>query len=228
MEILIFGCGGIGSAIAQGLLEDGHSVTVTFHSGEGAQRALELTRLGAKALPFSMGDLRTAEISLRALSRKENPYRAVIWAAGVVFPGLLRETKLEEDELTFLVNFWGPCLLLKYAGEFLPQGGKMIFLSSSTSLRESPGLAVYAASKAALNSLIMSAAEELISSGIRLYNLCLGRVATPLRKRIAPNEDPSTIMQPEELLPIVRMILSPWGDTLSVYPIRIHKGPYPK
>jgi len=225
MKVLVIGCGGIGSAIVKELASRGDKVVTTYNAN--ASQAIELEKFyGAKIFWCDFSDPVQTDTLLASFEDPLGPFGAAVWTAGVVCPGKLEEVSKEEALRTFSVNFWGPYLLLRHARKILPQGGKVILFSSSRSLRASPGLAAYAASKAALNSLVLSAAEELIEYGIRIYNLCPGRVATPLRRKIAPEEDQSKIMQPEQVAKVVAFILSEAGDALSTFPVRVHMGPY--
>jgi len=225
VRILVAGCGGIGSAVVRRLVAEGHEVEATYCNDEEAARCLK-RECGVLVRKCNWAGPGLALASLYNLRDKANPFDAVVWTPGVVYPAPLREMRVEDALETMEVNFWGPYCLLSNAKLVLPHGGKIVFLSSSTGLRPSPGLAVYAASKAALNSLILSAAEELIEDDIRVYNLCLGRVATPLRRKIAPEENQSKIMQPEQVAKVVAFILSEAGDALSMFPVRVHMGPY--
>jgi len=225
MKVLIIGCGGIGSAIVKELAGRGDEVVATYNTD--VTRAIELEdEYSIKTFRFDCSEPTMTDIMLASFEDPIEPFEAVVWTAGVVYPGKIEEVRRDEALTTFAVNFWGPYLLLRHARKILPEGGKIVLFSSSTSLRASPGLAAYAASKAALNSLILSAAEELIEHGIRIYNLCPGRVATPLRRKIAPEEDQSKIMQPEQVAKVVAFILSEAGDALSMFPVRVHMGPY--
>jgi len=225
LKVLVIGCGGIGSAVIKELASRGDKIVATYNTN--VSQAIELEELyGVKTFRCDFSDPSQTDILLLSFEHPLEPFEAVVWTAGVVYPGKLADWDKELALKTFAINFWGPYLLLKHAPDILPQGGKIIFFSSSTSLRASPGLAAYAASKAALNSLALSAAEELIEHGIRVYNLCPGRVATPLRRKIAPEEDQSKIMQPEQVAKVVAFILSEAGDALSMFPVRVHMGPY--
>jgi len=225
MKVLVIGCGGIGNAIVKELASRGDKIVVTYNAN--VSQAIELEEFhGAKTFRCDFSDPVQTDILLASFEDPLEPFEAAVWTAGVVYPGKLEEVSREQVLRTFSVNFWGPYLLLRHARKILPQGGKIILFSSSTSLRASPGLAAYAASKAALNSLALSAAEELIEYGIRVYKLCPGRVATPLRRKIAPEEDQSKIMQPEQVAKVVAFILSEAGDALSMFPVRVHMGPY--
>ena len=50
---------------------------------------------------------------------------------------------------------------------------------------------------------------ELSEYGIMVYCVSPGRCATKLRKRLAPDEDPATIMQPEEVASVICNLVAP-------------------
>ncbi|MGO2538012.1 MAG: SDR family NAD(P)-dependent oxidoreductase, partial [Brachybacterium tyrofermentans] len=53
--------------------------------------------------------------------------------------------------------------------------------------------------------------EELSIYGTRVVCLSPGRTATDLRKTLAPDEDPSTIMQPEHVAQVISTLSSGVG-----------------
>lgn len=61
----------------------------------------------------------------------------------------------------------------------LTADASVMLLSSSSALRATPGLGVYAATKAAIRSLARTWAAELASRGIRVNTLTPGPVETP-------------------------------------------------
>ena len=50
--------------------------------------------------------------------------------------------------------------------------------------------------------------EDLAEYGIKVYCVSPGRCATKLRKRLAPNEDASTIMQPQEVADVICKLIA--------------------
>jgi len=74
-------------------------------------------------------------------------------------------------------------------------------------MRAQPGWSAYAASKAGLINFALTMAEELKSRQIKVYCLSPGRCATPLRRILAPNENPDSIMQPSEVADFVKYLL---------------------
>lgn len=53
--------------------------------------------------------------------------------------------------------------------------------------------------------------EELAIHGTRVACISPGQTATALRRVLAPEEDPSTIMQPEHVAEVIEMLNSPAG-----------------
>jgi 3-oxoacyl-[acyl-carrier protein] reductase len=61
----------------------------------------------------------------------------------------------------------------------------------------------YAATKHAVIGFTKSLALEMKPYGIRVNAICPGPVATPLRARNYPNEDPSTVTSAEEVARVI-------------------------
>ena len=74
---------------------------------------------------------------------------------------------------------------------------KIINIASTAGSTPRPGWSVYAMSKAAVIEMSLTLSEELATYGIKVYCLSPGRCATELRRKLAPEEDPTKIMQPE-------------------------------
>jgi 3-oxoacyl-[acyl-carrier protein] reductase len=53
--------------------------------------------------------------------------------------------------------------------------------------------------------------EELAIYGTRVVCISPGRCATDLRRTLAPDEDPTTIMQPEDVARVIAMLASDVG-----------------
>jgi NAD(P)-dependent dehydrogenase (short-subunit alcohol dehydrogenase family) len=86
--------------------------------------------------------------------------------------------------------------------------GVVVLVASTAGTRPSPQWGAYSASKAALINLALTAAVEMAVDGIRVYCVAPGRCATALRARLAPEEDPGSIMQPAEVADAVMALLA--------------------
>jgi NAD(P)-dependent dehydrogenase (short-subunit alcohol dehydrogenase family) len=67
----------------------------------------------------------------------------------------------------------------------------------------------YAATKAALESLVLTYAEECETTNIRVNLFSPGPTRTAMRAKAFPGEDASTLKRPEEVVPPILDLLSP-------------------
>ncbi|OPJ57677.1 SDR family oxidoreductase [Clostridium oryzae] len=129
--------------------------------------------------------------------------------AGYAEPQSLLETSVENWNKTFAVNVTSIFCIIKEVVKIMKKtGGKILNIASTAGSSARPGWLAYAASKAAIISMSQTISAELKEYGIKTYCISPGRCATELRRVLAPNEDPSTIMQPEDVASVVRNLLS--------------------
>ena len=145
--------------------------------------------------------------------------------AGFVEPLGLQEITLEGWNTTLAVNLTGTFLCTREAvrGLMKRSGGKIVNIASTAGLTARPGWSAYAASKAAVISFSQAMADELRVYGIRVFCICPGRTATDLRRRLAPNEDPTTIMQPEAVVKVIEFCLTGAADVVEGQPILVRE-----
>lgn len=120
--------------------------------------------------------------------------------AGYTEPKFLLETTKENLQKTFSINVFAPYLLCKECAVYMKSNkgvSKIINIASTAGNTPRPGWSVYAMSKAAVIEMSLTLTEELAPYGIKVYCLSPGRCATELRRKLAPEEDQSKIMQPE-------------------------------
>ena len=140
-----------------------------------------------------------SEIDLAAESLPEDLNRhwdIIIHAAGVFIRKPFRELSIEEWNDVMSVNLRSAFLVGKLAQTTMKEQGWLIFIGSSSSHRGRTSQSVYAASKAALNNLTQSLAEEYLELGIRVNCVNPPRTDTPMRHKAFPNEDRSMLADP--------------------------------
>lgn len=136
--------------------------------------------------------------------------------AGYTDPQPLLGTTVENLEKTFGVNVFTLIILTKEVVKHMKScGGKILNVASTAGMSARPGWLSYAASKAAVISISQTLAEELYEYGIKVYCVSPGRCATKLRAKLAPDEDPTTIMQPEEVAAVVCELIDADGNCLD-------------
>lgn len=150
--------------------------------------------------------------------------RCLLNIAGYTEPKSLLSTSLESFDYTYRVNVYSPFMLMKECTRYMKnEGGKIINVASTAGMTPRPGWLSYASSKASVISMSQTLTAELAEYGIKVYCVSPGRCATKLRKRLAPEEDPSTIMQPEDVADVICKLASPEEQCLDGQNIIIRK-----
>ena len=161
---------------------------------------------------------------IRYIGNKFGRIDFLVNIAGYVNPKSLLETSIENFELTYRINVFSIFILTKETVRFMKNtGGKILNVASTAGLSSRPGWSAYASSKAAVISFTKTMSDELEEYGIKSYVISPGRCATDLRKLLAPEEDPSTIMQPQEVAQIISNLLGENGNNLDGQNIIIRK-----
>lgn len=124
--------------------------------------------------------------------------------AGYTDPKSLLQTTLENFLTTYSVNVFSPFMLMKECVKYMKKnGGCILNVASTAGMTPRPGWLSYSSSKAAVISMSQTLTDELSEYGIKVFCVSPGRCATKLRRRLAPNEDSSTIMQPQEVAKVI-------------------------
>lgn len=158
------------------------------------------------------------------INSKQGQITALYNIAGFTDPQPLFSTSLESFELTYKVNVFSPFLLMRECSKKMKKtGGKIMNVASTAGTTPRPGWLSYASSKASIIAMSQTLTAELAEYGIKVYCVSPGRCATKLRKRLAPDEDQSTIMQPEEVANIICDLMSSNENCLDGQNIIIRK-----
>jgi len=206
---LITGAGrGIGRATALLFAREGANLVLASEVREEIEAvAVEVRALGRVAVPVPADLCDEAQVAALAKAALDTMGRvdALVHSAGVAIHGEVATLSTESWDLNFGVNVRGMFLLTR---ALLPQflhrrSGTIVNVASRLGKEGSAMRAAYAASKHAVIGFTSSLALELKSQGIRVNAICPGPVATPLRARNYPNEDPRTLTQPGEVAEII-------------------------
>jgi 3-oxoacyl-[acyl-carrier protein] reductase len=131
--------------------------------------------------------------------------------AGYTNPTGFKDIDIDDLRYTFEVNLFSPFLLIQGLFKNGIHIKKVVNIASTAGMGARPGWLSYAASKAAMINMSDTLREELAVFNTDVICISPGRCATDLRKKLAPNEDPETIMQPQDVAKTVYYLTSESG-----------------
>lgn len=215
---------GIGLETAIKAQENGATVIFTSRSAETSDDVRQWLKGDSRVRNLDVSQEQSVIDFFKYIKQEFGTIDVLINCAGYVNPESLLNTTLENWNTTLQVNLTGTFLCCKYATLLMKSnGGKIINIASTAGLTARPGWGAYAAAKSGVINFSNAIAEELKDYGIKVFIICPGRTATPLRKILAPNEDPNTIMQPQAVADVVMMCLSSTAEVLEGQPILVRE-----
>jgi 3-oxoacyl-[acyl-carrier protein] reductase len=131
--------------------------------------------------------------------------------AGFTAPAAIHQINFADFERTMNVNLFSPFTIVQ---ELLHAGNTfelILNVASTAGIKGRAGWLTYSSSKAALIAMSEVMREELAMYGTRVVCISPGRCATDLRRTLAPDEDPTTIMQPEHVAAVMEVLASETG-----------------
>ncbi|WP_417588085.1 SDR family NAD(P)-dependent oxidoreductase [Pararhodobacter oceanensis] len=175
-RVLVTGGGtGIGRAIAQAFAQAGDAVTICGRRIEPLQET---------AQGFDM-ELRPCDITQEAQVEAlfDRPFDVVVANAGGGAAARLQKTSLEAWNDTLSVTLTGVFLTFRAALGQMPEGGRLIAIASTASLKGGATIPAYAAAKHGVLGLVRSIALDVATRGITCNAICPGFVDTPLAEQ---------------------------------------------
>jgi len=176
---------GIGAAIAKRLAADGAKVGITYTKGADAAAAVvkEIELAGGKAIALQADatDATAVKAAVEKTFATFGRLDILVNNAGTAIPKPFEEATLEELDRVIDINFRGVMIATQAALKRIKDGGRIISIGSCVGERNmTPGLAAYAATKAAVKMFTQGLAREVGSRGITVNNIQPGPIDTDL------------------------------------------------
>tara|TARA_B110000977_G_C10957861_1_gene447352 strand:+ start:227 stop:943 length:717 start_codon:yes stop_codon:yes gene_type:complete len=169
---------GIGFALAQRFIADGHRVAVTARSGSGPT--------GSLTVAADVTDGTSLDAAVAAVEAELGPIEVLVANAGITKDTLMLRMSDEDFEEVINTNLVGVFRVVKRCIKSMMKAkyGRVILISSVVGLYGSPGQVNYAASKAALVGFARSMTRELGSRGITTNVVAPGFINTDMTKAL--------------------------------------------
>lgn len=181
--IVTGGSRGIGRAIVERLARDG--AKVVFGYKENAAAAGELARAldGVVAVRADQEDAGSVEALFAPVT---DGLDILVNNAAVNPPIPIAQVTADDFDRVMAVNARFPLLAMRRATSVLRDGGRVINISTLNTALPAPGMALYAASKAALEQFTAVAARELGPRGITVNTVSPGATDTDMFRAVNP------------------------------------------
>jgi NAD(P)-dependent dehydrogenase (short-subunit alcohol dehydrogenase family) len=180
VAVITGGTSGIGMATARRFAEEGATLIVTGSSDASVTAARATLGSKVRVVRSDAGDAAETESLTQTVGREHGGIDVLFLNAGIVRNGRLADLDESVFDEVIRVNLKGTFLALKYATPLLRPGGAVVINTSVADRLGVPGGGAYAASKAALRSLVRTAAAELLPQNVRVNAISPGPTDTPV------------------------------------------------
>jgi 3-oxoacyl-[acyl-carrier protein] reductase len=212
---------GIGRGIAERLGRDGAYVVVNYSGSEqDADEVVDaICDAGGKSVSIQ-ADLSNVD-DIQTLFAKTVDYFGkldiLVNNAGVAGSiGPIENVTLEDYERIFNLNVRGVLFSLQEAAKRMRNGGRVINISSTSTLYPSAGMAVYAASKAAVKLLTQVMAQEVGHRDITVNTVTpgptvpgmFGRLPPEYQQQAAASSPFNRVGTPQDIADVVAFLVS--------------------
>lgn len=231
---------GIGAAIARRLAADGARVVVHYGKDEAAAERVvsEIAQSGGQAFAVraelgAAGDVDTLFAGVeRGLAGA--PLDILVNNAGIMaYQATIEAATIDDFERTFAVNVRAPLFIVQRALRLMPDGGRIINVSSGVTWFAIPEV-VYAMTKGALNVMTRSLALTQGRRGITVNTVSPGITATDMNGWLVGNQDAQTRVasmtalgrhgQPADIADAVAFFASHDGRWVSGQTLEVNGG----
>ena len=199
---------GIGRAVAQNLLQQGHTVIGVSRDCRKFTRQMD----NFSFVQLDLSQLNDIPQKIRQLQQMFPEIDAVVFSAGMGRFGSVEEFSYSQIEALMTINFTSQVFLTKALLPALKRkaSSDLIFIGSEAALKGSRKGAVYCASKFALRGFTQALREECGNSNVRVCLINPGMVKTAFFENLTfePGDHESNAILPEDVAEAVAYVLN--------------------
>jgi NAD(P)-dependent dehydrogenase (short-subunit alcohol dehydrogenase family) len=215
---------GIGHAAALALARAGAHVVAVARTVGGLEELDDQVRAAgssATLVPLDMRDYDALYRLAAALNERHARLDVLVGNAGAgSIPTPLDHIEPKTWDEVMAVNVTANWHLIRAVDPLLKrcENGRAVFVTSGASTHVRAYRAPYSVSKAGLDALVRTYAEETSSTAVRVNLFNPGPTRTHMRALVMPGEDPMTLPAPEEVAEkILDLCLPTFGETGRLY-----------
>jgi NAD(P)-dependent dehydrogenase (short-subunit alcohol dehydrogenase family) len=215
---------GLGYATARALAKAGAHVVAVARTQAGLEELDDDIRNdggSATLVPLNITDFDGIARLGAALHERHGKLDILVGNAGVAGPSSpLGHIELKPWNDVMAINVTANFQLIRCMEPLLKasDAGRAVFITSGDAGKASAYRGPYAASKAALETLVRAWANETSSTPIRINLFDPGPIRTRMRAIVFPGEDPLTLDTPEQAAELIVPMCAPdWTETGKFY-----------
>ncbi|HHL2560804.1 TPA: SDR family oxidoreductase [Yersinia enterocolitica] len=197
---------GIGAAIAERLAQEGYTVLINYSRADDEAAALvrKIQQVGGNALS-AKGDISDPSAVAQLFTKAETAFGGVdvlVNNAGIMSLSTVADSDDEHFDRQIAINLKGSFNGMREAAKRLRNGGRIVNFSTSVVGLKLEKYAVYAATKAAVETMTAILAKELRGRDITVNAVAPGPTATDL---FLHGKSPELIEKMAKMTPLERL-----------------------
>ena len=211
---------GIGRGIAERLAQNGATVVVNYSGSEQeAKQVVEtITSNGGKAIDLQANFSQIEDIRrlFQDVNDRYGQLDILVNNAGTGIVGAIADVTEADYDKVFNLNVRGVLFALQEAARRMNDGGRIVNISSTTTIHPEAGMAVYAASKAAIKLFTAVMANEVGDRGITVNTVMpgptipgmFGNMPPEVQQQAAASSPFNRVGTPQDIADVVAFLVS--------------------